>query len=112
MGRVTNKTELAVFLLMVVREMKVGAVDMWDTSLTVEDRLTALRFDNIIQFIIFCQAPAPTRAELCWDFKQMSNLSNLINQLIIFSSNKGHLYNLGDINHSKKFPISNFSQIR
>ena len=69
----TNKTELAMFLLMVVREMKVGTVDMWDTSLTVEDRLAALRFDKIIHLIIFCQAPAPTCAKLCWDFKQMSN---------------------------------------
>ena len=49
MGRVTNKTELAVFLLTVVKEMEVGTVDMWDTSLTVEDRLTALRLDKRLQ---------------------------------------------------------------
>ena len=49
MQRVTDKTELAVFLLMVVKEMQVGTVDMWDTSLTVEDRLTALRFDENFQ---------------------------------------------------------------
>ena len=44
MGRVTNKTELAVFLLMVVRGMEVGTVDMWSNTLTIEDRLAALRF--------------------------------------------------------------------
>ena len=46
MGRVTNKTELAVFLLMVVRGMEVGTVDIWSNSLTIEDRLTALRLEK------------------------------------------------------------------
>ena len=45
-GRVTNKTELAVFLLMVVRGMEVGTVDIWSNSLTIEDRLTALRLEK------------------------------------------------------------------
>ena len=39
----TEKTELALFLLEVVSEFDCQAVDMWDTTLTVQDRLGALR---------------------------------------------------------------------
>ena len=46
----TNKTELAVFLVMVVKEMEVGTVDMWSSSLTIEDRLTALRLNECCLF--------------------------------------------------------------
>ena len=50
MGRVTDKTELAMFLVMVVKEMEVGTVDMWSSSLTIEDRLTALRLNQCCLF--------------------------------------------------------------
>ena len=39
----TDKTELAEFLVTVVSEMQVGQVDRWDSTLTIQDRLTALR---------------------------------------------------------------------
>ena len=39
----TEKTELALFLLEVVSEFDCQAADMWDTTLTVQDRLGALR---------------------------------------------------------------------
>ena len=44
MNRVTEKTELAVFLSNVVSEFEVQDVNKYDTTLTDEDRLAALRF--------------------------------------------------------------------
>ena len=42
-NRVTEKTELAIFLLKVVNEFEFQNENMWDDTLTIQDRLSALR---------------------------------------------------------------------
>ena len=39
----TEKTELAIFLLKVVNEFEFQNENMWDDTLTIQDRLSALR---------------------------------------------------------------------
>ena len=56
MNRVTEKTELAVFLSNVVSEFEVQDVNKYDTTLTDEDRLAALRIYVVLNmegFIVF-----------------------------------------------------------
>jgi hypothetical protein len=43
-NRVTEKTELAIFLMKVVNEFEFQNENMWDDTLTIQDRLAALRF--------------------------------------------------------------------
>ena len=42
-ARVTEKTDLAIFLIDVVQQFKVKEDSMWDTQLSVQDRLDALK---------------------------------------------------------------------